>query len=190
MNYHNNNEQPGTSAGTDNRREELLGCFNPVKVFSDRTVRDLKRVEPRHQCLVCGYSCDLCNQKFSRKGHLTKHLLTHKDIRQFQCSECNYKAFTKQNLVIHLLQHSGAKPQKCDVCDYSTTTKSSLNGHKQTHRDDKPYSCTLYTYKAKQSAGLYNHMKKHTGYRFICSECDYQTSIQCSNPPPLFTKVK
>ena len=24
MNYHNDDEQPGTSAGTDNRREELL----------------------------------------------------------------------------------------------------------------------------------------------------------------------
>ena len=111
MNYHNDDEQPGTSAGTDNRREELLESFRPVKVFSDRTVRELKRCEPHHQCLVCGYvapcksklvihsrshtgdkpfSCKLCNQKFSLKGNLTKHLLTHKDIRQFQCSECNY----------------------------------------------------------------------------------------------------
>ena len=55
MNYHNVNEQPGTSAGTDNKREELLESFRPVKVFSDRTVRELKRVEPRHQCLVCSY---------------------------------------------------------------------------------------------------------------------------------------
>ena len=145
MNYHNDDEQPGTSAGTDNRREELLESFRPVKVLSDMTVRELKRVEPCHQCLVCGYvasykskldihsrshngdkafSCELCNQKFSLKCNLTMHLLAHKDIRQFQCSECNYKAMTKQNLVIHLLQHSGAKPHKCDVCDYSTTNKS------------------------------------------------------------------
>ena len=55
MNYHNDDEQPGTSAGTDNRREELFECFRPVKVFSDRTVRELKRIEPCHQCLVCGY---------------------------------------------------------------------------------------------------------------------------------------
>ena len=33
MNYHNDNEQPGTSAGTDNRREELLGCFTQLKCF-------------------------------------------------------------------------------------------------------------------------------------------------------------
>ena len=52
MNYHNNNEQPDTSAGTDNTREELFECFRPVKVFSDMTVKDLKKCEPRHQCLA------------------------------------------------------------------------------------------------------------------------------------------
>ena len=95
MNYQNDDEQPGTSAGTDNRREELLESFRPVKVFSDRTVGELKRCEPRHQCLVCSYvapcesqlvshsrshtgdrpfSCELCNQKFSLKCNLTRHL--------------------------------------------------------------------------------------------------------------------
>ena len=59
MNYHNVNEQPGTSAGTDNRREELLECFRPVKVFSDMTVRELKRCVPRHQCLACSYAASL-----------------------------------------------------------------------------------------------------------------------------------
>ena len=40
MNYHSDDEQPGTSAGTDNRREELLESFRPVKVFSDMTVQE------------------------------------------------------------------------------------------------------------------------------------------------------
>ena len=44
MNYQIDDEQPGTSAGTDNGREELLENFRPVKVFSDMTVRELKRV--------------------------------------------------------------------------------------------------------------------------------------------------
>ena len=180
---------------------EERSCWSPpVKMFSDMTVRELKRCEPRHQCFVCGYvaSCKsslvihsrshtgekpfsfkLCNQNFSQKCSLTMHLLTHKDIRRFQCSECNYKATTKKHLEVHLLQHSGAKPHQCDVCDYSTSsTKGHLTAHKQTHSEDKPYSCTLCTYKAKQSASLNNHMKKHTGYPFVCSECDYQTPMK------------
>ena len=157
MNYHTDDEQPGISAGTYNRREEQLECFTPVKVFSNRTVTALKTCEPRHQCLVCGYvtsrkhrlvihsrshtgerpfSCELCNQKFSRKSNLTRHLLTHKDIRQFQCSECNHKAFTKQSLAVHLLRHTEAKPHQCEVCDYSTTTKGQLTRHKRTHSED------------------------------------------------------
>ena len=197
MNYQIDDEQPGTSAGTDSRKEELFESFRPAKVFSDRTVRELKRVQPCHQCLVCGYvascksnlvihsrahtgerpfSCELCNQKFSLKCNLTKHLLAHKDIRQFQCSECNYKAYTKHNLVVHLLQHSGAKPHQCDVCDYSAARKETLTRHKRTHSEDKPYSCSVCTYKAKQSASLNFHTKKHTGCPFVCSECDYQSA--------------
>ena len=70
-----------------------------MKVVSNRTVRELKRVEPRHQCLDCGYvasyksqlvdhsrshsgdrpfSCELCDQKFSHKGHVhVAHIIYH-----------------------------------------------------------------------------------------------------------------
>ena len=42
------------------------------------------------------FSCELCNQKFSRKSNLTRHLLTHEDIGNFSV----------QNVITRLWQNS------------------------------------------------------------------------------------
>lgn len=56
-------------------------------------------------------SCNECGKDFSNQSALSKHKLTHSDVRRFSCEICQ-KAFKRQD---------------------------HLNGHMLTHREKKPY---------------------------------------------------
>ena len=140
------------------REDIMLRHFVPVNMLSERTVESMKKMERRrrrglvvHRCHECNYAtpdksdlvnhsrthskektfhCELCDQKFSQKGNLKVHVMSHKEGR-FECKECDYKAARKSTLVTHLLTHSGVKPHKCDSCEFSTATKSNLMVHQR-----------------------------------------------------------
>ena len=148
MHFQSDDEEPGSSVNTAERveREEMLTHFLPVNMLSERTIERMKKMEGRrrqglvvHHCNECNYAtpdksglanhfrthskekpfhCKLCDQKFSQKGSLKVHVMSHKEGR-FQCEECDYKAVQKNNLVKHLLTHSGVKLHKCDSCEFS-----------------------------------------------------------------------
>ena len=131
MNFANDGEIPGTSQNIAERGERgLLKDFIPVLVFNERTLERMKKMEwlrrrgvAVHYCQQCNYAaqfkahlvnhcrthsgerpfeCGICDDKFSLKGNLSKHLLTHKEGR-FECNQCDYKARQKGHLVEHLI---------------------------------------------------------------------------------------
>ena len=211
MHFKSDDDVPGSSKSTAKRgeREEMLRHFIPVNMLSEKTVERMKKMEGRrkqglvvHYCNECNYMtqnksdlvnhsrthskekpfhCELCDQKFSQKGQLKVHVMSHKG-RRFECKECDYKAARKSSLVTHLLTHSGVKPHKCDSCEFSTTTKDNLIIHQRLHSGEKPYACTRCSYKATCSSNLIQHMRKHTGVKpYACSECSYQAARQVEN---------
>ena len=47
------------------------------------------------------FQCELCEKKFSDKGNLKKHMLSHgQGIKKYQCDLCEHKGSTKQHLAI------------------------------------------------------------------------------------------
>ena len=136
----------------------MLNDFVPVPVFNERTMEKMKKMERRrkrglvvHYCKECNFAtpvkltlerhsrthsgerpfeCGICDKKFTRKGNLTQHLLTHQEGScRFECDQCDYKSTHRAHLVRHLMTHSGVKPHKCDRCEFSATTKGDLKSY-------------------------------------------------------------
>ena len=206
----NDDEMPCCSTSKDVRDEEdsLLEKFLPVFVFSARTVKQMKKLESQrlqshtaHKCSQCDYQarstailvvhirthtgekpfqCKLCQNKFSQKSSLTRHLLIHDlDGKRFQCDLCEYKDTRKDVIAAHRLTHKVGRerPFVCDQCNFSTTVKCTLVVHMRAHSADKPFSCSLCDYKTGQSGAVTVHMLTHTGAKpFACSDCEYKTA--------------
>ncbi|XP_078535249.1 uncharacterized protein LOC144822051 isoform X2 [Lissotriton helveticus] len=107
------------------------------------------------------YKCSQCDQSFSLKGELIRHMRAHSRARPFSCTNCDKSFFEKGSLLKHYITHTGEKPYKCTYCQKSFNRKDNLNGHMRIHTGERPYKCTecgkSFTWK-----GDFNlHRKKH-----------------------------
>ncbi|KAJ9581726.1 hypothetical protein L9F63_023093 [Diploptera punctata] len=86
-------------------------------------------------CNFCDrpFKCPNCNNSFTCKSHLTRHLYIHSNEERFKCSNCN-KSFTqKSSLIRHLSLHSNEKPFGCPVCNKSFSQKYHVESHLNVH---------------------------------------------------------
>ena len=88
------------------------------------------------------YTCKLCDEELSQKGHLKRHLeeqhrvydfenpIQSKDPSEFVCNLCKKKFKRKEHLATHLTSHQ-SKQEKytCSDCGKQFTTTFNLNRH-------------------------------------------------------------
>ena len=77
------------------------------------------------------YACNQCDQQFTLKRSLTKHIQSAHEGIKYACNQCD-KLFTQQNsLTVHIQSiHEGVK-YGCNQCDYEATTQRSLTSHRK-----------------------------------------------------------
>uniref|UniRef100_UPI0037E9251F gastrula zinc finger protein XlCGF57.1 isoform X2 n=1 Tax=Semicossyphus pulcher TaxID=241346 RepID=UPI0037E9251F len=123
-----------------------------------------------------GFSCTLCDRKFSSKLTLRRHLGVHGGIKPFTCLHCSYSSRLKASLLQHLRTHTGERPYRCAECAYASIDRSSLLRHSRTHSQERPYSCELCDYRSIQKKSLDLHARRHhTGEVFSCQQCEYSS---------------
>ncbi|CEP64668.1 Pzf1p LALA0_S13e00254g [Lachancea lanzarotensis] len=92
----------------------------------------------RPKTWICEY--EGCNKAFSRPSQLTEHQETvHRGIKAFRCPHCDQSFSRKSHLERHLFSHSEEKPYHCSVCNKGVTTKQQLRRHEITHT--KSFKC-------------------------------------------------
>ncbi|XP_046405035.1 zinc finger protein 37-like [Ischnura elegans] len=75
------------------------------------------------------YSCNECEQSFSNKHCLVRHVRTHTKEKPYSCIECEKSFSKKSNLVQHIRTHTKEKPYSCGECEKSFSRKSHLVNH-------------------------------------------------------------
>lgn len=62
------------------------------------------------------YTCDTCNQSFTRKHNLKSHIQIHTNGKQFKCTECNLTFRRGYDLKRHSKTHTKERPFRCTHC--------------------------------------------------------------------------
>ncbi|OXA59888.1 zinc finger protein 26 isoform X2 [Folsomia candida] len=123
------------------------------------------------------FPCPVCKKIFRKKGHMTRHLLTHEPEKPFACEigNCTKRFAAKYSLQMHLLNrhNTDAKPHDCTICDRRFTLKKELDQHVQSHKDGfKPkfHQCANCDLKFITQGDLDSHLEMtHPEESFICS---------------------
>jgi DNA-directed RNA polymerase subunit RPC12/RpoP len=120
------------------------------------------------------FRCEVCGEKFSRKGNLNCHKRKHSGEKPFVCLECGQRFSESGNLNKHKRRHTGERPYKCEECGKSFALNNSLKKHTYTHTGEKPFLCDECGKTFSQSGHLLRHKRSvHVGERpHDCNECE------------------
>ena len=128
MYFESDGEIPGTSQNAVERGERgLLKDFIPVIVFNEKTLERMKKMEGLRRRGVAVHYCQQCNYVTRFKDDLVKHCRTHSGERPFECGICDDKFSQKGSLTQHLLTHQVGRFE-CNQCDFKATLKGSPGG--------------------------------------------------------------
>lgn len=103
-------------------------------------------------------ACEMCNRRFARPDHLTKHMRVHGNF-PYQCKNCNQGFSIQQSFERHE-QNCNQLRYGCGTCDYSTFNITNFVTHLRRHAGVKPFPCDYCRKRFLQKAHANVHMKR------------------------------
>lgn len=89
----------------EKHKDESLSTETNKKSRSETNLKD-------DNCI----QCKICNKRFSKASHLTRHTKIHAPVKPYSCQLCNKGFARAEQLMNHMNAHSGIKPHVCKIC--------------------------------------------------------------------------
>lgn len=162
-----------------NDEEITYLCETCNKFFA--TWSQLKNHEKAHITKKKGqFSCNKCEQSFSFKGNLQRHMILHGKKKLFFCKYCDKKFKRNYLLEDHIRSHKGIKPYSCENCQLEFTTKGALTQHNEVHRKKK-FECSVCGKLFRRKFNLIQHERVHSNEKpYACTECNRKFAYKCN----------
>ena len=113
--------------------EEIMSNSAPIEILSENAAVNLFEqkckesvTNPRRR------SCTYCDQTFSNKGNLNRHVRRDHESKKFPCTECSKQFATNLNLKCHFNDQHAEDPKiyHCDFCHKEWTHYFMFKKHK------------------------------------------------------------
>ncbi|XP_012886401.1 PREDICTED: zinc finger and BTB domain-containing protein 48 isoform X1 [Dipodomys ordii] len=80
------------------------------------------------------FSCEFCEQRFTEKGPLLRHVASrHQEGRPHFCQICGKTFKAVEQLRVHVRRHKGVRKFECTECGYKFTRQAHLRRHMEIH---------------------------------------------------------
>jgi KRAB domain-containing zinc finger protein len=197
------------------KHKKKFQCTQCPKSFeTQKSLYKHKRAhEPKVKCQICNkklrkgylkdhlktheaikFNCDHCSAGFVTKGHLVRHMWTHRSDKRFNCTQCNREFNKSFELKAHLLSHSNnPRPLQCDLCPKNYATKRQIKEHLIAIHSEQRFQCDKCDFTAKWKRSLSNHKKRHSKSKpFSCQFCEkkFKSKQQLQNHQTVHTTAK
>ena len=97
----------------------------------DNLDKDENSIETRNHGKEFLYSCDKCENKYSRSSHLRRHIKAkHEDIK-YTCEFCDFQTKIQYHHKMHFEESHVGIRYYCEHCNYEAPRKSSLKRHNE-----------------------------------------------------------
>ncbi|XP_035713718.1 zinc finger protein 888-like [Folsomia candida] len=134
-------------------------------------------------------SCNICNDTFSNRGHLQRHMDTvhpTKEQPRFPCGfpGCEKSFNRKDGVSKHVksthMQKVGRETFKCQLCPQTRTSRERLQNHiRRVHENQRNYPCTFCDKRFSNSYHLKRHVEViHATNKepiHSCDKCGYKS---------------
>ncbi|XP_022904694.1 zinc finger protein 271-like [Onthophagus taurus] len=121
------------------------------------------------------HMCHVCNAKFVRSNHLTRHMTLHRNVLIHKCERCDKAFASEEFLSKHMKEDHIDKPYTCTVCNKTYTRGEHLIRHLKIHLNplELDIKCSVCERVFQRSDHLARHIKLHLQQdkRHICNEC-------------------
>lgn len=142
------------------------------------------------------HACHVCNHKFTRANHLTRHMTLHRAVLTHKCERCEKAFMTAEHLATHVQEYHVDRPYVCSLCQKPFSRGEHLIRHLKVHDKEacpemppvdpsnpsapgvapeapQAHKCSICDKEFSRTDHLARHTKLHLAQdkRHVCGEC-------------------